>query len=160
MKTISVATALIRTLAASMGAGCNAFEDEGQTKVKYFLKDPKSAEFRNIKKVTKKSDANSAPAFCGEVNSKNAYGGFTGFERYIVIDNLVILEKGGRVIYDVAKGDSSSERLARDTGLLLAKLTFDNFELQANNENLIAKGKTLEMGKVTAFEVAWRETCE
>lgn len=35
------------------------------------LKDPDSAEFRNQR------------GFCGEVNSKNSFGGYVGFKRFI-----------------------------------------------------------------------------
>ena len=45
------------------------------------LKDPDSAEFRNQN------------GFCGEVNAKNGFGGYTGFKRYIATDkNLVVIE--------------------------------------------------------------------
>ena len=39
------------------------------------LKDPESAQFRNIRETT--------PGFlCGEVNAKNAMGGYVGFKRF------------------------------------------------------------------------------
>ncbi|MDH0520842.1 hypothetical protein [Achromobacter xylosoxidans] len=45
------------------------------------LKDPDSAKFRNQK------------SFCGEVNAKNSYGGYTGFKRFIAAGkDLVVLE--------------------------------------------------------------------
>ncbi|MDC5446163.1 hypothetical protein ACT4Y9_18345 [Acinetobacter baumannii] len=44
------------------------------------LKDPESAEFRNVKGV------------CGEVNAKNSYGGYTGFKRFIVVNNSAVIE--------------------------------------------------------------------
>ena len=40
------------------------------------LKDPSSAQFQN-QRVSAKGAA------CGEVNSKNSFGGYTGFKRYI-----------------------------------------------------------------------------
>jgi len=46
------------------------------------LKDSDSAKFRNDKKY--KSGTNGSIIVCGEVNSKNSYGGFTGFSRYYV----------------------------------------------------------------------------
>ena len=46
------------------------------------LKDAKSAEYRNRK------------GLCGEVNSKNSMGGYTGFQRFIAAGNgMVALEK-------------------------------------------------------------------
>jgi len=49
--------------------------------VRGVLKDPDSATFRNW----------NGP--CGEVNSKNSFGGFTGYQRFIAAsEKLVILE--------------------------------------------------------------------
>lgn len=46
------------------------------------LKDPQSAEFRNQK------------GFCGEVNSKNSFGGYTGFQSFIAGSReLVVLQR-------------------------------------------------------------------
>ncbi|OLS61874.1 hypothetical protein PSEMO_32470 [Pseudomonas putida] len=46
------------------------------------LKDPGSAEFRNQNE------------FCGEVNSKNSFGGYTGFQRFIAASrDLVVFER-------------------------------------------------------------------
>ena len=46
------------------------------------LKDPASAQFQNQK------------ATCGEVNSKNGVGGYTGFQRFIVgSKEIVVLER-------------------------------------------------------------------
>lgn len=50
--------------------------------VKGVLKDPSSAQFRNQRGA------------CGEVNSKNSFGGYIGFQRYIAAGKeLVILER-------------------------------------------------------------------
>lgn len=38
------------------------------------------AQFQNIK------------GYCGEVNSKNSYGGYVGFKRYVSIDGGVLME--------------------------------------------------------------------
>ena len=48
--------------------------------VRLALKDPKSATFRNVNYHLGQS--NSALA-CGEVNSKNSFGGYGGFQRFI-----------------------------------------------------------------------------
>lgn len=46
------------------------------------LKDPGSAEFQN------------QSGFCGEVNSKNSYGGYSGYQRFIAgSSDLVVLER-------------------------------------------------------------------
>jgi hypothetical protein len=50
------------------------------------LKDPDSAEFRNQR------------GFCGEVNSKNSFGGYVGFRRFIAATKeMVVFEKDGRL---------------------------------------------------------------
>lgn len=52
------------------------------------LKDPVSAQYRNIyvesfpKEIIKKT--NISWAVCGEVNSKNSFGAYTGFKRFVV----------------------------------------------------------------------------
>lgn len=45
------------------------------------LKDPDSAQFRNQK------------GFCGEVNSKNGFGAYTGFKKFIAASSdLIVME--------------------------------------------------------------------
>ncbi len=45
------------------------------------LRDPDSAEFRNVGFYS----GGESPAVCGEVNAKNAFGGYTGYERFIAL---------------------------------------------------------------------------
>ena len=50
------------------------------------LKDPESAQFQN-------QHVSAKGAGCGEVNSKNGFGGYTGFKRYIFAGkNLTVFE--------------------------------------------------------------------
>lgn len=62
---------------------------EMQDRVRAQLKDPDSAEFR----AGHFSEKGGAKVVCGEVNSKNSFGGFTGFQRFIAAGNLVFLEE-------------------------------------------------------------------
>ena len=57
-----------------------SFDKFGDVKrsVKYVLKDPSSAMFRNITKSTKNSNI-----YCGEVNARNSSNGYTGFHSFI-----------------------------------------------------------------------------
>ena len=58
----------------------------GEKYVKQKLKDPESAQFQNQFIGIK-----GAP--CGEVNSKNSFGGYTGFKRYISLgEGLTVME--------------------------------------------------------------------
>ncbi|MDD9321958.1 hypothetical protein M0O54_17895 [Acinetobacter lactucae] len=60
--------------------GCSKGEKESKEAILSTLKDPDSAQFQNIK------------GYCGEVNSKNSYGGYVGFKRYVSIDGGVLME--------------------------------------------------------------------
>lgn len=51
--------------------------------VLYQLKDPDSARFRDEFSMAKTHTR----AVCGQVNSKNSFGGYTGFHRFIVGNN-------------------------------------------------------------------------
>jgi hypothetical protein len=53
---------------------------KGQDAVRATLKDPDSAQFR--KTYLSKIESGGS-AICGEVNSKNSYGGYAGFQRFI-----------------------------------------------------------------------------
>ena len=73
-----------------------------QDAIKERLRDPDSADFRN----TRFYSGGKVPVVCGEVNAKNAFGGFTGFERFIASgDNteIAFLES------DLAAGESLDE---------------------------------------------------
>jgi hypothetical protein len=54
-----------------------------QDGVRSRLKDPDSAEFRNVGYYSGGEEG--ASAVCGEVNAKNSFGGFTGFERFVAL---------------------------------------------------------------------------
>ncbi|QFU25272.1 hypothetical protein FS418_11180 [Shewanella sp. YLB-09] len=57
-----------------------AWMDKGKNAVKQRLKDPNSAEFRNVY-FHRGSD--NIPVTCGEVNSKNSFGGYGGFQKFV-----------------------------------------------------------------------------
>ena len=57
-------------------AGCGqSADDAALSAVAYDLKDPESAKFRELKP--------SSSFLCGEINSKNSYGAYVGFRRFI-----------------------------------------------------------------------------
>jgi hypothetical protein len=56
--------------------------ETGKDSVKFKLKDAQSAQFRNVFFHRSK---NNIPTTCGEVNSKNGFGGYIGFQRFISI---------------------------------------------------------------------------
>ncbi len=73
-------TAISACLCAVL-AGCSLPTDEkllqAQDMIRSQLIDPGSAQFRNVQG---RGDA----AVCGEVNSKNRFGGYVGFRRFVV----------------------------------------------------------------------------
>ena len=52
------------------------------------LKDPDTAKYRNVAAY----HVAGAYAFCGEVNAKNGFGGYTGYERFVGVPNQAFLE--------------------------------------------------------------------
>lgn len=71
-------------------AKAREFESQGRLRmvqaeriVKGHLKDPKSATFRNLFYTGK--------AVCGEVNAKNGFGGYTGFQPFINRGTIVVM---------------------------------------------------------------------
>lgn len=57
-----------------------AWIDKGKESVKERLKDPSSAKFRNVYFNRGKDNI---PMTCGEVNSKNSFGGYSGYIKFI-----------------------------------------------------------------------------
>lgn len=66
--------------AISVNSQLIATQTDSRIALKNFLKDPDSAEIRN-------HNGN-----CGEVNSKNSFGGYTGFRRFIASSAIVAVE--------------------------------------------------------------------
>jgi len=66
--------------------------EKGKDAVKSKLKDANSATFR---KVFFHLGADNIPMTCGEVNSKNSFGGFTGYQRFVSAGkaNLTFLQE-------------------------------------------------------------------
>ena len=96
---------LLVPVACAVLAGCGESEAQKEARiraniqvmsesaVRAKLKDPGSAQFKN-QRVSAKGAA------CGEVNSKNSFGGYTGYTRYIFAGkDLTIFES------DMAPGE-------------------------------------------------------
>lgn len=84
---VAVVSALFVGLAVAAGP-TDINEIRRQSMAKDFvlatLKDPDSAKFRNQK------------SFCGEVNSKNSFGGYTGFKRFIAAGKDLVVFEGDK----------------------------------------------------------------
>lgn len=90
---------ILYILPSVLVAGCGNSEPSQATKeasyialnqdlIKGRLKDPSSAEFRNAFV----SSAIGAPVVCGEVNAKNSFGGYTGFQRFVSGGSIQVVE--------------------------------------------------------------------
>lgn len=61
---------------------------ENEARVTAKLKDPESAQFRDVYV----SNSFGIPLVCGEVNAKNSFGGYTGYQRFISGGELQVIE--------------------------------------------------------------------
>lgn len=66
-------------LVAVLLTGCG--ESEGRRIAAAGLRDPSSAQFRDVATTRL---ASGGVAVCGEINGKNAYGAYEGFQRFVV----------------------------------------------------------------------------
>jgi hypothetical protein len=63
-------------------AGCGSSSlDQAQDTVRAALRDPSSAEFRQVRRCS-----GDRAVVIGEVNARNGFGGYTGFTHFIVAD--------------------------------------------------------------------------
>lgn len=76
---LAVMVIMIAASGASAATNEVSWMARGQDAVKLKLRDPDSAQFRNVK-MGGRADL---PLVCGEVNSKNGFGGYTGFQRFV-----------------------------------------------------------------------------
>lgn len=93
MKKVLLGLGLVVASASSLAGYRDNLNDEqliqtAEAFIAYSLKDPDSAKFRNvfINKVENKAP-NSKPirlAVCGEVNGKNAFGAYSGYQLFAV----------------------------------------------------------------------------
>lgn len=54
------------------------------------LREPNSAEYRNVRAHR----LNDTFLFCGEVNARNGFGGYTGFQRFVAVPTTIALTEG------------------------------------------------------------------
>lgn len=57
-----------------------AWTERGKDAARAKLKDPDSAQFQNVRFHQGKDGV---PMTCGEVNSKNSFGGYSGFQKFV-----------------------------------------------------------------------------
>lgn len=63
---------------------------QAQNSVKSLLRDSDSAEFRNLQVLHSKSGGRYV---CGEVNSRNAFGGYVGYQQFVSVGQMTFLQE-------------------------------------------------------------------
>lgn len=66
---------------------------QAEQRVKASLRDPSKAEFRGGFFHNAKLDGKEIPAACGYVNAPNAFGGMTGYQRYVFAGTVIMEEQ-------------------------------------------------------------------
>jgi len=61
--------------------------------LKKYLKDPSSAKLSGVLTVPyTRKDGSTSYVVCGEVNARNGFGGYTGYQSFVGVGELVLLE--------------------------------------------------------------------
>lgn len=115
------------------------------------IKDPSSAQFRN--EILKQSDW-----LCGEINSKNSYGAYTGFKRFVVFDSSDAYRE------DIGSVGTSKSRFYTDSmssfrlKQIQREIDIINYRKTNNTappfESLTEEDRSREL-----FEEVWKSTC-
>ncbi|WFC43183.1 hypothetical protein [Pseudoxanthomonas sp. SE1] len=110
-------------------AGCavseeERFQDQAQRDIRASLKDPKSAEFRNL---SVNPGLSGVRVVCGEVNSRNSFGGYTGFRPFVYWPGELAISQGdgdrfvNEAILGICTGDETLLKRQPAIAQLLAK---------------------------------------
>lgn len=125
--------------------------NEKRAIVTLVLIDPIAAQFRN-------EIMNEAKWLCGEINSKNAYGAYTGFKRFIAIDSTdAYIEDIGSVgrgkgnYYNSYLGDYVKKQIQREIEMI-------NYRKE-NGMEAPFKSLTIEDRNLELFEEQWKSNC-
>ena len=133
IKGVTIVVLLSTTL-----AGCNIQYHGAEQAVASLMKDPSSIQFRNVHYGINQD------IVCGEVNAKNGYGAYAGFE-------LFIYQNGKAEIIDVAGVDDASDEAERL--IALAKQQAD-IAKQAGNADMLQDAKKMLSKASQASDVA------
>jgi hypothetical protein len=66
-------------------AACGSDAEHAKRTVADSLRDPSSAQFREVRKVRLHFAGNRVTLICGEVNAKNGFGGYVGFRPFYYV---------------------------------------------------------------------------
>ncbi|GEM_PF-2308167 len=126
------------------------------------FKDPDSTRFRNEKMPN-------PTLLCGEVNSKNGYGAYGGYKRFMATNqHAVFLENEGRV----RAPDRNAQPSAPDTeeiDLFIASVEAKTERLKSINamheagkrptQRPLSDSEAMEIARARRFEQQWTEQC-
>lgn len=127
--------------------------DEYRAQINNAMKDPGSTEFKN-------ENVSSDGVYCAEVNSKNSYGAFVGFERVMAradrVKSYVFFERDG------LEGNSV-DSVNLELEILLAKLQAKNNakerELAGGGEAILTEAEYKKIAVREVFEKEWSKNC-
>ena len=70
------------------------FQTAAKEQVQGILKDPDSAKYEDVHAYKHVNDTGqTAYVFCGKVNSKNGFGGYGGYQRFVSTVGIAVLEE-------------------------------------------------------------------
>lgn len=92
----AAAACLLLATAAAAELSHGQIAANAKTAVSKGLKDPDSAQFRGMY-LTREPAQSQGKTYmvdhvCGEVNAKNGYGGYVGYRRFAVVDDLAFVD--------------------------------------------------------------------
>ena len=126
--------------------------DEYRVQVNNLLKDPGSSQFRNEQLFP-------SGVYCAEVNSKNSYGAFVGFQRVMVgrfgDENYILFERDG--LNNSAGGTLIRAEL--HTAATWAKVDMKERELAGSDEAEPSEQEYQEIALRKVFGEEWSEKC-
>ena len=131
--------------------------DEYRAQINNAVKDPGSTEFKN-----EKTSPNGI--YCAEVNSKNSYGGFVGFQRVMAKVDVFEGESDGYVFFerDGLEGSGGGEmsiQLQIKTATTYEHIKAKEEEMAGGNKVDSNDNEYRETARRKVFEEEWSENC-
>lgn len=128
-------------------SGCSALDPYADAKeaVRRLMKDPDSAQFRDVSRCSKPD------AIWGEVNSKNSYGAYSGFERFIFADGEAVVWGDNMSSYDLERWQRAARKCYSDS-VFNQSAGADHVELEADNMEVAADAAVDEVSNEASAE--------
>jgi hypothetical protein len=144
---------LAAVVSASLYSKAATHYDEYRAQVNNVMKDPDSSQFKNEQVFP-------SGVYCAEVNSKNSYGAFVGFQRVVVgrfgEENYTLFERDG------VKNDSIGGTLVQlklQTATTWAKVNTMRRERADGDKSTLSEQEYQEIALRKVFEEEWSENC-